>query len=83
MPVQDLRLLLFFQKSNGKKRIKKVSIRQIDRQLLRKGGFIMKTFFFNLLNACPRPTVVVVFPSPAGVGLIAVTKISQSSSTGK
>ena len=27
-------------------------------------------------SASPKPTVVVVFPSPAGVGLIAVTKIS-------
>ena len=25
----------------------------------------------------PRPTVVVVLPSPAGVGLIAVTRISR------
>jgi hypothetical protein len=24
-------------------------------------------------NACPSPTVVVVFPSPSGVGVIAVT----------
>ena len=30
-------------------------------------------------NASPRPTVVVVFPSPAGVGLIAVTRISLPS----
>ena len=28
------------------------------------------------LSASPRPTVVVVLPSPAGVGLIAVTRIS-------
>ena len=28
------------------------------------------------LSASPRPTVVVVFPSPAGVGLMAVTRIS-------
>ena len=34
------------------------------------------TFFPNLVNACPNPTVVVVLPSPAGVGEIAVTKIS-------
>ncbi len=27
-------------------------------------------------SASPRPTVVVVLPSPAGVGLIAVTRIS-------
>ena len=27
-------------------------------------------------SASPRPTVVVVFPSPAGVGLIAVTRMS-------
>jgi len=27
-------------------------------------------------KASPRPTVVVVLPSPAGVGLMAVTKIS-------
>ena len=27
----------------------------------------------------PRPTVVVVLPSPAGVGLIAVTRISLPS----
>ena len=31
-------------------------------------------------NPSPKPTVVVVFPSPAGVGLIAVTKISFPSS---
>jgi hypothetical protein len=29
-----------------------------------------------LFRPSPRPTVVVVFPSPAGVGLIAVTKIN-------
>ena len=29
-----------------------------------------------VLIASPRPTVVVVLPSPAGVGLIAVTRIS-------
>ena len=34
------------------------------------------TFFPNLCIASARPTVVVVFPSPAGVGLIAVTRIS-------
>ena len=27
-------------------------------------------------RACPKPTVVVVFPSPAGVGLIAETRMS-------
>ena len=31
------------------------------------------------LSASPRPTVVVVLPSPAGVGLIAVTRISLPS----
>ena len=31
-------------------------------------------------NPSPKPTVVVVFPSPAGVGLIAVTRISFPSS---
>ena len=31
------------------------------------------------LRASPRPTVVVVFPSPAGVGLIAVTRMSLPS----
>ena len=31
------------------------------------------------LSASPRPTVVVVLPSPAGVGLIAVTRISRPS----
>ena len=30
-------------------------------------------------SASPRPTVVVVLPSPAGVGLIAVTRISLPS----
>jgi hypothetical protein len=29
-------------------------------------------------SASPRPTVVVVLPSPAGVGLIAVTSIGGS-----
>ena len=33
-------------------------------------------FFPSLPKASPSPTVVVVFPSPAGVGLMAVTKIS-------
>jgi hypothetical protein len=32
------------------------------------------------LSASPSPTVVVVLPSPAGVGLIAVTRISLPSS---
>ena len=31
-------------------------------------------FFPIRLRACPNPTVTVVLPSPAGVGLIAVTK---------
>ncbi len=31
------------------------------------------------LRPSPRPTVVVVLPSPAGVGLIAVTRISLPS----
>ena len=31
------------------------------------------TFFFNSWNASDRPTVTVDLPSPAGVGLIAVT----------
>ena len=31
------------------------------------------------LSPSPRPTVVVVLPSPAGVGLIAVTRISLPS----
>ena len=30
-------------------------------------------------KASPRPTVVVVLPSPAGVGLIAVTRINLPS----
>ena len=33
-------------------------------------------FFPKLFNASARPIVVVVFPSPAGVGLIAVINIS-------
>ena len=33
-------------------------------------------FFPILFNPSLRPTEVVVFPSPAGVGVIAVTKIS-------
>ena len=33
-------------------------------------------FFPIRFRASPNPTVVVVFPSPAGVGLIAVTKIN-------
>ncbi len=36
-------------------------------------------FFPIRFNPSPRPTVVVVLPSPAGVGLIAVTKISLPS----
>ena len=31
----------------------------------------MTAFFPSFPNACPRPTLVVVLPSPAGVGLIA------------
>ena len=31
------------------------------------------------LSASPRPTVVVVLPSPAGVGVIAVTRTSLPS----
>ena len=35
------------------------------------------TAFFPILSiACPSPTVVVVFPSPAGVGFMAVTSTS-------
>ncbi len=29
---------------------------------------------FIFFIACPRPTVIVVFPSPAGVGFTAVTR---------
>jgi hypothetical protein len=36
----------------------------------------MIAFLPMWLSASPRPTVVVVLPSPAGVGLIAVTRIS-------
>ncbi len=36
-------------------------------------------FLPMLLSASPRPTVVVVLPSPAGVGVIAVTRISLPS----
>jgi len=36
----------------------------------------MTAFFPSFPNACPKPTLVVVFPSPAGVGLIAVTSTS-------
>ena len=32
------------------------------------------TFLFNSLKASAKPTVTVDLPSPAGVGLIAVTK---------
>jgi len=32
-----------------------------------------------LARACPNPTVSVVLPSPAGVGVIAVTRISLPS----
>ena len=34
------------------------------------------TFLSNLLSASARPTLVVVLPSPAGVGLMAVTRMS-------
>ena len=45
------------------------------------GSRIATTDFFpNLLSACDNPIIVVVFPSPAGVGLIAVTKINFPSS---
>ena len=37
----------------------------------------MTASFPICLSASPKPTVVVVFPSPAGVGLIAVTKIMR------
>jgi hypothetical protein len=33
-------------------------------------------FFPMRFSPSPRPTVVVVLPSPAGVGLIAVTRMS-------
>lgn len=36
----------------------------------------MTVFLCNLFNASPNPTVTVDLPSPAGVGLIAVTRIS-------
>ena len=39
----------------------------------------MTAFLPMRLSASPRPTVVVVLPSPAGVGLIAVTRISLPS----
>ena len=43
----------------------------------RDGSRSAKTAFFPILfKACARPIEVVVFPSPAGVGVIAVTKIS-------
>ena len=39
-----------------------------------------KLILVTAINPTPaRPTVVVVFPSPAGVGLIAVTRISLPS----
>ena len=37
-------------------------------------------FFPILFKPSPKPTVVVVFPSPAGVGFIAVTRIKLPSS---
>ena len=36
----------------------------------------MRAFFPRRPKASPSPTLVVVFPSPAGVGFIAVTSIS-------
>ena len=39
----------------------------------------MTVFLPILFNPSPNPTVVVDFPSPALVGLIAVTKISFAS----
>ncbi len=39
----------------------------------------MTAFLPMWLSASPSPTVVVVFPSPAGVGLMAVTRISLPS----
>ena len=36
----------------------------------------IRVFFPRRVNASPSPTLVVVFPSPAGVGLIAVTNTS-------
>ena len=36
-------------------------------------------FLFNFANACPSPTLVVVLPSPAGVGLMAVTNTNLPS----
>ena len=47
----------------------------------REGSLNAIAAFFPILpKASPRPTEVVVFPSPAGVGLIAVTRISFPSS---
>ena len=46
----------------------------------RLGSRRQRTAFLPIwLSASPRPTVVVVLPSPAGVGLIAVTRISLPS----
>ena len=39
----------------------------------------MTAFLPILFKASPRPTVVVVLPSPAGVGLNAVTRMSLPS----
>ena len=39
----------------------------------------MTAFLPILFRPSPRPTVVVVLPSPAGVGVIAVTRISLPS----
>jgi hypothetical protein len=39
----------------------------------------MTDFLPMWFSASPRPTVVVVLPSPAGVGLIAVTRMSLPS----
>ena len=35
-----------------------------------------RTFLSSRFSASAKPTLVVVFPSPAGVGLMAVTRIS-------
>ena len=52
----------------------------IPKQGPREGSRSARTDFFpNFSNACARPILVVVFPSPAGVGLIAVIKTSLPS----
>ena len=40
---------------------------------------VTRDFTFSFPKAWPKPIVVVVFPSPAGVGLIAVTKTNLPS----